>query len=571
MADLNSCLHLWIISNVVFRYIGGQQIHPQLNLSARHCTIDKPCPVQRLPVETMVEIPSLLNSYFPLTLHILYDKDNEDRLRNLTNLPRAFRGITLSAYDVGLQTLGQALESAGGTTLFLVMCSLDNAVQIFQKIKTRRLKGHSAQWLLALKDKDEADLLIPRLEGLIREGTRVNLVTEESFEKLWVFWSRVDLRGITRFHGRQFTNITAHNRNRDYLARLLMPNNHLLYSNMKGRTLKIGVNNAAPLFSIESVSVDGLNQDRYSGIDLSILKSLSAFLNFKFEIIRSIDNTWGDLQPNGTATGVIGMVLRDEINVALAHMTITKTRAMAADFTHLYYQDTITIISQAPTIMNRTFAVFSPFQSMVWGVIILSILFLGLILKVLSNLTEFCMQQESIGTLQLVTFNIFRSIINQGNQISVALWSHRCVCFAWYSFCLIFNALYSGTLIAVLAIPSYEKPVDSLTDLPRAVKHEGYTLGTSRLSMMEFLFKYATEGIYKDTWALFNHKDRDQSFVQGDLAYQLVLERDKFLYISPSLRAKTEALRYGIEKFLHRKGHFFLHVDRLRLCNRGSI
>ncbi|XP_066980911.1 glutamate receptor ionotropic, delta-2-like [Macrobrachium rosenbergii] len=255
------------------------------------------------------------------------------------------------------------------------------------------------------------------------------------------------------------------------------------------------------------------------------------------------------MQPDGTATGVVGMVLRDEINVAMAHMAITKTRAMAADFTHLYYQDTITIISQAPTIKNRTFAVFSPFQSMVWGLIILSILSLGLILRVLSNLTEYCLEQESIGTLQAVTFNIFRSVINQGNQISVALWSHRCVFFAWYSFCLIVYALYSGTLIAVLAIPPYEKPVDSLTDLPRAVKHEGYTLGTSRLSMMEFLFKYATEGIYKDTWALFNHKDRDQSFVQGDLAYKLVLERDKFLYISPSLRAKTEAMRYGIERF----------------------
>ncbi|XP_066980912.1 uncharacterized protein [Macrobrachium rosenbergii] len=246
MADLNTCLHLWTILNVVFHDIGGQQIHPQLNSSARHCTAEKPCPVQRSPVETMVEIPSLLNSYIPLSLHILFDKDNEDRLGNLTTLPKAFRGITLSAYDVGLQTLGQALESVGGTTLFLVMCSLDNAVQIFQKIKSKRLKSHSARWLLALKDRDEADLLIPRLEGLIREGTRVNLMTAESLRKFWVFWSRVDLRGVTRFHRKQFTDITtANNRSRNYLARLLMPDNHLLYKNMEGRTLKIGVNNAA--------------------------------------------------------------------------------------------------------------------------------------------------------------------------------------------------------------------------------------------------------------------------------------------------------------------------------------
>ncbi|XP_068220145.1 glutamate receptor ionotropic, delta-2-like [Palaemon carinicauda] len=329
----------------------------------------------------------------------------------------------------------------------------------------------------------------------------------------------------------------------------MMPDNHLLYSNMEGRTLKIGANNAAPLFSFESVTIDGVTRDQFSGIDLSILKTLSAVLNFTFEIQRSIDNTWGDLQDNGKATGVIGMVYRDEIDVALAHMTITKTRAMAADFTHLYYQDTISILSQAPSISNRTFAVFSPFQPMVWALIILATLFLCLILKTLSMVTESRMGQTSTGSLQVISFNVFRTIINQGNLISVSLWSHRCIFFAWYSFCMIIYALYSGTLIAVLAIPSYEKPVDSLTDLPWAVLQEGYTLGTSRMSMMEFLFKYATEGIYKETWALFNHEDRDQSFIRGDTAYEEVLKREKFLYIGPTLRAHTEALRHGREKF----------------------
>lgn len=43
-------------------------------------------------------------------------------------------------------------------------------------------------------------------------------------------------------------------------------------------------------------------------------------------------------------------------------------------------------------------------------------------------------------------------------------------------------------LIATLVTPSFEKPIDSLTDLPRAAKN-GFTIGVIADSSSEYMFK----------------------------------------------------------------------------------
>ncbi|XP_064101106.1 uncharacterized protein LOC135211826 [Macrobrachium nipponense] len=117
-------------------------------------------------------------------------------------------------------------------------------------------------------------------------------------------------------------------------------------------------------------------------------------------------------------------------------------------------------------------------------------------------------------------------------------------------------ALYSGTLTAVLAIPAYETPIDSLEDLPRAVEG-GFTLGVMEDSSNELLFREADSGIYKQTWDLFNHEDRSQSFVNSPATgIKRVLER-KFVYIGPTTYTESLATRLGRRKFHFGRSSFY--------------
>ncbi|KAK7085659.1 hypothetical protein SK128_020696, partial [Halocaridina rubra] len=49
--------------------------------------------------------------------------------------------------------------------------------------------------------------------------------------------------------------------------------------------------------------------------------------------------------------------------------------------------------------------------------------------------------------------------------------------------------LYGGTLTAVLAVPSYEKPIDSLWDLLEAIKKYDYKPVVAYGTSNEFVFR----------------------------------------------------------------------------------
>ncbi|XP_064101818.1 glutamate receptor ionotropic, delta-2-like [Macrobrachium nipponense] len=186
-----------------------------------------------------------------------------------------------------------------------------------------------------------------------------------------------------------------------------------------------------------------------------------------------------------------------------------------------------------------------------------SVVFMGFVAYVLSvasvSYQEDGTKRES---LQVYAFNMFRNIVSQGNMMIVSKWSQRFLFYSWYLFCLVVSALYSGMLTAVLAIPAYETPINFLEDLPRAVK-DGYTLSVMADSTNEYLFKEATEGIYKQIWPLFNHKDRPESFVSSPvIGMKRILER-KYVYMGPYLVSRVIAMQMGDRKFYFGRQKFF--------------
>ncbi|XP_071525269.1 glutamate receptor ionotropic, delta-2-like [Panulirus ornatus] len=155
---------------------------------------------------------------------------------------------------------------------------------------------------------------------------------------------------------------------------------------------------------------------------------------------------------------------------------------------------------------------------------------------------------------------MYRNLVVQGNLISSHRWSHRFIFFSWCLYSFYIQALYSGTLTAVLAITSFEKPIDSLHELAQA-RRDGYTLGCVRDSSFVDAFKNAEGGIYKEVWKLFNHKDPDQSFMPTpDAGMDMVLKK-KFIFINSRMNSKLKAAQRGRNKF---------HIGRQTFLPQGS-
>ncbi|XP_068238835.1 glutamate receptor ionotropic, delta-2-like isoform X3 [Palaemon carinicauda] len=281
------------------------------------------------------------------------------------------------------------------------------------------------------------------------------------------------------------------------------------------------------------------------------------------------DDVWGDTLSDGNVTGIIGMVARREVTLGASTLTMSESRMRAVHFAHPYLHGNFLLISRTPKEKNRALAVLSPFQLQIWICITSAVLLMGPIVYLITYvINKYVAMDGKAIDYQWFHYNIFRNVINQGNFIQEESLPVRVVLAFWFLFCLINAALYSGMLTAVLAIPAYETPINSLQDLPKATK-EGFTVGTLAGSHYESIFKTATEGIFKQTWDLFNHNDRSKSFVSGTfLAARRILD-EKFVFITSDNIGRLFSTMFGSERFHLSKERFLPSYIGIA-CQKGS-
>ncbi|XP_066976084.1 glutamate receptor ionotropic, kainate 3-like [Macrobrachium rosenbergii] len=210
-------------------------------------------------------------------------------------------------------------------------------------------------------------------------------------------------------------------------------------------------------------------------------------------------------------------------------------------------------------------AVFWPFSGLVWGLIGLSLMLIGPVAFVFYWLLVTYLDLKEPYSLASTSFNLFRSLVNQGNDLEGNRWPLRFVFVFWYLFCYNIYAMYSGTLTAYLAIPAFEPPIDSLTDLPKAAR-DGFTIGTLKASSTESLFRNADSGIYKEVWKLF---DPPKSLLPTpDEGFDKVLA-EKFVLINSEMNGEIRATVRGRDKYHFGRDTFYPHAYGIA-CNSGA-
>ncbi|XP_064088894.1 glutamate receptor ionotropic, kainate glr-3-like [Macrobrachium nipponense] len=491
-----------------------------------------------------------------LHLNLLYDFYWEDSVDDLALLLNGWSGGLTLHHHTGTTN---PLTITDAPTMCLVLCSPQNILQVFGKLN-ERFKGPrnpDVTWLLVLENEEGQEIMLT-LEGILQEGTYITLVIKDAGGILDVFYPRADTKGLISFEKRRRLNT----RNETVTEKPLSYRRdeyEKQYSDMKGRELRVAANDNFGFCSL-GAAFPGGNLRLLSGIDVELLKSLARVFNFTYRVMRPADGLWGNPVPNGTVSGMIGMVARREADLAVCFISVTRDRTTVVDFTYSYYRSVIAVFSRAPRQKDRAMAVLTPFTPQVWLCITLSILILGAVISIKSKVSDFLLKEEDDTgwNLQWNTFNLFRSLVSQGSDIYAKHWWTRIILLSWFVSCLTFSASYSGMLTAALAQPAFDEPVDSLKDLPKAVK-EGFTLGVKAGTNIEYLFKEATEGIYKRTWELFDHGDRTRSFVDDNVTgMKRVLESD-FLLIGMKVVCELLVMKMGRNKFHIGRDDFFPH------------
>ncbi|XP_063865701.1 glutamate receptor ionotropic, delta-2-like [Scylla paramamosain] len=442
----------------------------------------------------------------------------------------------------------------------LVACSASHTSEIFTQVRQVGLESPSVHWYVVLQ---EEGATLDLFSGL-REGTQVTVAARGKAGSYQVLSSYMDMRGETKFQeagrwswGDERGGSGGGGGRGGGKQKVAAPLTRLAsqqYGNMGGRLLRAVVVENSPYFRLRKFPDGTLFPG--DGIDVNLLNILANKLNFTYRLVEAADGQWGEVLPNGWVTGMIGVVARREADLAINEITVTGKRERVVDFSTPYFVEGTILVSPAPKEKNRAFAAFSPFSAQVWGTIVVVTLVMGPMVAAVGWLRQRCIGTSGLSTLSLNTlsFTAFRSLVVQGNLLFPNNVPLRVVFYFWYLFCFIIYAMYAGTLTAVLALPAFTKPIETLTDLLEAARRGDLQPAVVEGTSNAFLFKDAEGGIYKDIWEVFDPATGYAKNYDGGVDKVM---NGPFVFVNARLGSEVRAAARGVQKFYISRDSFY--------------
>nr|QGW50274.1 gustatory receptor 19 [Chouioia cunea] len=229
-----------------------------------------------------------------------------------------------------------------------------------------------------------------------------------------------------------------------------------------------------------SRSVEG--NARYEGFVVDIVKALAKEMhfNYTFYVQENSDNgncTKDETTEQCSCTGMMGKILRHEMDMAITDLTITENRAKCIQFSTAFWNLGMSILYKKPQKAEaRWYSFFLPFSNRVWMYLGLVWIFTSILFFVLGRLSPSewtnpfpCIDEPDELHNQLTIDNAFwftaGAIMQQGSEIAPIGMSTRCLGGFWAFFCLIMVNTYIANLAAFLTIETPVKVVRGIDDL----------------------------------------------------------------------------------------------------------
>ncbi|XP_076349541.1 glutamate receptor ionotropic, delta-1-like isoform X2 [Tachypleus tridentatus] len=199
----------------------------------------------------------------------------------------------------------------------------------------------------------------------------------------------------------------------------------------------------------------------------NLLDILSTSLSFEYKVFIPPDRKWGRNMPNGSWNGMIGMLERKEVDVALGPFSITFGRNKVVSFSYPLMIDSYAILTNH--FSDDKLALFSFFLSFDWQVWATLVLTLVLVMLTDAVLNVYDGHHKSFTVhLRNSLWNFVRAMLLQGTSPSpVRLWS-KFLHSSWWLAVLVLITAFGGQLSALLLLKKSTVLINSLEDLVEA-------------------------------------------------------------------------------------------------------
>ncbi|GBN10499.1 hypothetical protein AVEN_256300-1 [Araneus ventricosus] len=232
-------------------------------------------------------------------------------------------------------------------------------------------------------------------------------------------------------------------------------------------------------------SIDG--KLKFSGVEGKILNAVLNSLGFQYDFTVPKDMQWGRLEPDGNWSGMVGMIQRDEADLAFSYLSLTEERSKVIGFSNPYAFDEHTFISKIPKNRKSTLTFLHPFDQSTWICLFLTLVLMSTVLTMFRN---------GICSFSAHFFKLFASLLRQAINTGNVSRKFNLLGTVWFLFAQVIVLSYSSTLLSFLIQPLKETSVRNFNELSKAVQRgncqanfSNFTLSYLLNSKMEHLKK----------------------------------------------------------------------------------
>ena len=269
---------------------------------------------------------------------------------------------------------------------------------------------------------------------------------------------------------------------------------------------------------------DGNYQIVDGGPDGQLIKLCAQALKFSYKVVPSPDGTWGKFV-NGTWTGGIGLVHRNEADIGVSKFGVTLDRAEYIQYSYPYIIELFTFATQKPGLKTHMDAIIQPFSSEIWLAIFVTVIILSLFFALFqkSNLVE---------SIQ----KVFEILISHSTKIKHDNIKSGLFLSAWILGSLFLSYGYVAVLLSFLTIPVLEKIPENIEELGEAVEAGTYKAMTYRGTNLLSGFLNDEREAIRD---IVKHIESNKNFVPFNKTIILeVMQKEKMALISPDTGIK---------------------------------
>ncbi|XP_050557048.1 ionotropic receptor 40a [Spodoptera frugiperda] len=325
----------------------------------------------------------------------------------------------------------------------------------------------------------------------------------------------------------------------------VLPPPDKVYHDFKGRVFEVPVLHAPPWHFVKynndnTITVTG-------GRDDKLLALIAKKLNFKYKYYDPPDRSQGSsISGNGTFKGTLGLIWKRKADFFLGDVTMTWERLQAVEFSFMTLADSGAFLTHAPAKLSETLAIIRPFQWEVWPLVFATLLVTGPALWIVIAAQSLwqkrkCDQLSLFSSCCWFTTTLFlrqSSSKEPSSTHKARLVSVLISLGATY----VIGDMYSANLTSLIAKPSRERPIGTLSALEEAMRDYGYQLVVESHSSSLAILENGT-GVY-GRLANLMRRQRVQRVRNVEVGVRLVLSHKRVAVLGG-----RETLYYDTERF----------------------